>query len=161
MDTKDRRKGPRPAPKTAPHRRKPAKKERRLRDSDVIYTPPKPFKRGRFLLHLATVAAVVLAVVLGMSIFFKVETIKVSGCSKYSAWEVSEASGIEKGSNLMTLSRAQVSGSIMSRLPYVKTVRVGINLPDTVNIEIVERDSKRPGHICFLSWELVLCVFSV
>ena len=140
MDTKDRRKGPRPAPKTAQQRRKPAKKERRLRDSDVIYTPPKPFKRGRFLLHLATVAAVVLAFVLGMSIFFKVETIKVSGCSKYSAWEVSEASGIEKGSNLMTLSRAQVSGSIISRLPYVKTVRVGINLPDTVNIEITELD---------------------
>jgi len=140
MDTKDRRKGPRPAPKKAPQRRQPAKKERKLRDSDVVYTPPKPFKRGRFLLHLVTVAAIVLAVVLGMSIFFKVETIEVSGCSKYSAWEVSEASGIEKGSNLMTLSRAQISGSIISKLPYVKTVRVGINLPDTVNIEITELD---------------------
>lgn len=140
MDTKDRRRGPRPAPRTAPKRKRTVKQERKLRDSDVVYTPPKPFKRGRFLLHLATVTAIVLAVVFGMSIFFKVQTVKVSGCSKYTPWEISEASGIETGSNLMTLSRAQISGSIISKLPYVDTVRVGINLPDTVNIEITELD---------------------
>ena len=138
METKDRNARPRPVPTSG--KKRPVRKERKLRDSDVIYTPPKPFKRGRFLLHLATVAAVVLAVVLGMSIFFKVENVKVSGCSTYSPWEVSEASGIEMGSNLLTLSRAQVSGSIISNLPYVDTVRVGIILPDTVNIEITELD---------------------
>ena len=37
----------------------------------IQYTPAKPFNRTRFLLHLATVVAVVLAVLLGMSIFFK------------------------------------------------------------------------------------------
>ena len=139
MDTKEKRRGPqrvtgRPSPK------KPVRRQRKLRDADVVYTPPKPFKRGRFLLHLATVAAVVVAIVLGMSIFFKVEKVQVSGNKKYSAWEVSEASGIETGSNLMTISRAQISGSVMSKLPYVDTVRVGINLPDTVNIEITELD---------------------
>ena len=138
METKDRNARPRPVPTSG--KKRPVRKERKLRDSDVIYTPPKPFKRGRFLLHLATVAAVVLAVVLGMSIFFKVENVKVSGCSTYSPWEVSAASGIEMGSNLLTLSRAQVSGSIISNLPYVDTVRVGIILPDTVNIEITELD---------------------
>ena len=64
----------------------------------------------------------------------------VSGCNKYSAWEVSEASGVEKGSNLMTVSRAQISGNVISKLPYVGAVRVGIKLPDTVNIEITELD---------------------
>ena len=124
----------RPSPKNK------VRRQRRLRDADVVYTPPKPFKRGRFLLHLATVAAMVMAVVLGMAIFFKVEKVQVSGNNKYSAWEVSEASGIEIGSNLMTISRAQISGSVISNLPYVDTVRVGINLPDTVNIEITELD---------------------
>ena len=75
-----------------------------------------------------------------LSIFFKVETVMVSGCNKYSAWEVSEASGVEKGSNLMTVSRAQISGNVISKLPYVGAVRVGIKLPDTVNIEITELD---------------------
>ena len=140
METKYRRNGPRPVPSKAPRKKGTPRKERKLRDSDVVYTPPKPFKRGRFVLHLATVVAVVLAVVLGMSIFFKVETVKVSGCNTYTEWEVAEASGIELGSNLLTLSRAQVSGNIISRLPYVDSVRVGIFLPDTVNIEIKELD---------------------
>lgn len=141
MDTKDTRRRPRTGSGSAVRSRKPARKERKLKDSDVIYTPPKPFKRSRFLLHLATVAAVVFAFVLGMSIFFKVETIKVSGYDKYTPWEVSQASGIETGSNLLTISRAQVGGSIISKLPYVETVRVGIILPDTVNIEITEMDA--------------------
>ena len=141
METKDRRSGPRPVPTAAPQRKQPQRRERKLRDSDVVYTPPKPFKRGRFLLRLATVAAVVLALFLGMSIFFKVETVRVSGCNTYTAWEVSEASDIEIGSNLLTLSRAQIGGSIISKLPYVDTVRVGIILPDTVNIEITELDA--------------------
>ena len=140
METKDSRNGPRPVPSKAPRKKGTSRKERKLRDSDVVYTPPKPFKRGRFVLHLATVVAVVLAVVLGMSIFFKVETVKVSGCKTYTEWEIAEASGIETGSNLLTVSRAQVSGNIISRLPYVDSVRVGIFLPDTVNIEIKELD---------------------
>ena len=141
METRDKRKGPRPVPHTGPRRKRSAPKERKLRDADVIYTPPKTFKRGRFLLHLATVATVVLAVVMGMSIFFKVENVTVSGCEKYTPWEVSEASGIETGSNLMTISRAQISGNIMAKLPYADTVRVGIILPDTVNIRITEVDA--------------------
>lgn len=141
METKDRRTGPRPVPQTGPKKKRSAPRERKLRDSDVIYTPPKAFKRGRFLLQLASVAAVVLAVVLGMSIFFKVENVTVSGCNKYTPWEVSEASGIEIGSSLMTISRAQISGNVLSNLPYADTVRVGIILPDTVNIEITELDA--------------------
>ena len=140
MDTKEKRRGPQPARRRPPQGNRPVRKERKLRDSDVVYTPPKPFKRGRFLLHLATVAAVVLAVVMGMSIFFKVEHVTVSGCRKYTPWDVADASNVEIGGNLMTISRAQISGNIISNLPYVDTVRVGIILPDTVNIEITELD---------------------
>jgi DNA-binding XRE family transcriptional regulator len=78
----------------------------------VIYTPPKTFKRGRFLLQLASVVAVVCAIVLGMSIFFKVrKPPEVSGCIKYTPNEVYEASGIEMGTNLMTQGKlADVAG---------------------------------------------------
>ena len=138
MDTKERRRQTRPSP--AKQKQSAGRKERKLRDSDVVYIPPKPFRRGRFLLRLATVAAVVFALLLGMSIFFKVEHVQVTGCNKYIPWDVSEASGIETGSNLLTVSRAQIGGNIISRLPYVDTVRVGIKLPDTVIIEITELD---------------------
>ncbi len=110
------------------------------RQSDVVYTQPKPFQRGRFLLHLATVVAVVLALVFGMTIFFKVQNITVVGSEKYSQWDVAQASGIQTGENLLTVSRAKISGKITTALPYVKKVRVGITLPDTVNLQIEELD---------------------
>lgn len=140
MDTKERRKHLKTVGNRPHTAKQSVRKERKLRDADVIYTPPKPFKRGKFILSLVTVVAVVMAVVLGMSIFFKVESVKVSGCRKYEPWEVSEASGVEMGSNLLTISRAQIGGSIIDKLPYVNKVRVGIILPDTVNIEITELD---------------------
>ena len=107
-------------------------------ESQVVYTPPKSFNKFRFLLGLVTVVAVVLALTLGMSIFFKVENITVSGMHKYTAWDIREASGIQEGDNLLTLSKARVSGKIITNLPYVNQVRIGIKLPDTVNIEITE-----------------------
>lgn len=122
-------------------RRRPSADSRPEREQGVQiqYTPAKPFNRNRFLLHLATVAAVVLAIVLGMSIFFKVEQVTVSGAEKYTPWEIKEASGIQNGDGLLGLNRAKISAQIRARLPYVQTVRVGIKLPDTVNIEITER----------------------
>ena len=107
---------------------------------DVVYLPPKPFNRKRLLLRLATVAAVVLALLLGLSVFFKVDAEKftVVGSSKYSAYDVLQASGIKDGDNLLTFSRARVAAKIRSALAYVDDIRVGIKLPDTVIIEVVE-----------------------
>ena len=105
---------------------------------DVVYLPPKPFSRNRLILHLATVAAVVIALILGLSVFFKVEIIEISGMQKYTAWDIENASGIEKGDNLLTFGRTKAAGKIISALPYVKSARIGIKLPDTVKIEVVE-----------------------
>lgn len=107
-------------------------------DSQIVYTQPKPISTGVFLLRLLTVVAVVLALTLGMSIFFKVSTVTVSGNDKYTAWDVREASGIQDGENLLTLNKARIGGKIKTTLPYVDDVRIGIKLPDTVNIEIIE-----------------------
>lgn len=108
--------------------------------SDVVYLPAKPFQRNRLILQLAIVVAVVLAFILGFSVFFKVDATKttVSGCEKYTAADIIQASGIQNGDHLLTFSRAQVAGKIISSLPYVDSVRIGIKIPDTVNIEIVE-----------------------
>ena len=107
---------------------------------DVVYTPAKPFNRNRLLLRLTTVVAVVLALTFGISIFFQVENVTISGNFKYSAWTVMEASGIQMGDNLLTFGKAKASGQITAALPYVESVRIGIKLPDTVNIEIKELD---------------------
>ncbi len=105
----------------------------------VIYTQPAAFNRNRLLVQLVTVVAVVLALVLGLSVFFKVETITVSGASVYSEWDIKEASGLKEGEdNLLTFSRPRAGALIKANLPYVDTVRFGIKLPDTVNIIVKE-----------------------
>ena len=104
---------------------------------DVVYMPPKPFMRNRLLLRLATVAAIVLALVLAMAVFFRVEHIHVSGMDQYTAWDISEASGIEQGESLFSLGLPGAAARIKA-LPYVKDVRIGIKLPNMVMIEITE-----------------------
>lgn len=104
----------------------------------VVYTEPAHFNRRKLILQLSLVLAVVLALVMGMSIFFKVEVITVTGAHVYSPWAIREASGIEEGDNLLTFSIPRAAGRIRAELPYVKSVRIGIKLPDTVNIIIEE-----------------------
>lgn len=104
----------------------------------VVYTQPLPFNSSRLLVQLLTVAAVVVALVLGLSVFFKVEHVVVHGADVYSAWTVQEASGIVEGDNLLTFSRARANGQIQAKLPYVEKSRIGIKLPNTVNIYIEE-----------------------
>lgn len=104
----------------------------------VIYTQPLPFNRDRLIVQLITVTAVVLAIVMGLSVFFKVKTITVTGAETYSPWAVREASGISEGDKLLTFSKIRAASQIMANLPYVKGVRIGIKLPDTVNIMIEE-----------------------
>ncbi len=114
--------------------------ERSKRRPAVTYTQPKPFYLNHLLLQLSLVIAVVLAVVIGLSVFFRVDKVVVYGNNAYSAWTVQEASGIVKGDNLLTFGNPRACGKIMTALPYVKDVRIGIKLPDTVNIYIQEYD---------------------
>ena len=110
------------------------------RRPNVTYTQPVPFNLQKLLLQLTAVVAVVLAVVMGLSVFFKVEKVLVYGNRAYSAWDVQSAGEIEIGDNLLTFGSTRACGKITTRLPYVDTVRIGIKLPDTVNIYIKEFD---------------------
>jgi len=127
----------RPAPKRTVQPRPPKPPKPQF---EIVYTPPKPFNRNRLLLQLTVVAAVVIALFLSLSLFFKVDTVTVAGNESYSINTVVEACGIKPGDNLLGINDAKVSGQIIARLPYVKSVRVGIKLPGTVNIEIDELD---------------------
>ncbi len=105
---------------------------------EVVYTQPKHFQRKKLLLQLLTMFAVVLAVSMGVSIFFKVDTVLVTGAEKYSVETIRDKSDIQEGESLLFLRRPSVAGKILDALPYVKNVRIGISLPGTVNIIIEE-----------------------
>ncbi len=104
----------------------------------VMYTQPKPFRRGKLLLHLATLFAAVLAIFMGLSVFFKVDTILVAGAEKHTADEVAAASGIEHGDSLFFFGRAGAYSRIRQQLPYVQDVQFRIKLPGTVMIIVQE-----------------------
>lgn len=140
MDTKERQKQSRPKTGAAANKRRRQSAKPEQEQQDVVYLPAQRFSRNRLILQLVTITAVVIALLLGISVFFKVETITVSGNIKYTAWDVSQASGIKEGENLLTLGIPQAVARIQSVLPYVEDVRIGIKLPNTVNIEIVESE---------------------
>ena len=123
-------------PRKTPPKRRPAPPVR----EETEYTQAQPINISRFLMRIATVVAVVVALVFGMSIFFKVEYVEVSGASKYTVEEVQNATGIMTGENLLTLNKGKVAGRILTKLPYISTVRIGIRLPDTIIIEVTEAE---------------------
>ena len=136
------------AVKRAEQRRKSARrsKERKAEEAKkkkrptVTYTQPIPVNLNQMLMKILIVVAVVVAITLGISVFFKVEKVVVYGNKAYSAWTVQEAGGVEIGSNLLSLNNTRACGKIMAALPYVDNVRIGIKLPDTVNIYVEEID---------------------
>lgn len=107
---------------------------------EVVYTAPDPISRKRLILSVVTMASIVLALFLACTVFFKVEKINVSGNVKYDEWTIFEASGIEKGDSLLTFGKGKACARIAQSLPYVKIVRIGITLPNTVNIYVEELD---------------------
>lgn len=117
--------------------RKKSEKEAPRPLQDVVYMPPKPFMRNRLLLRLATVVAIVVALVLCMAVFFRVEHIQVSGMEQYTAWDISQASGIKQGDSLFSLGLPGAAARVKA-LNYVKDVRIGVKLPNIVMIEITE-----------------------
>lgn len=125
--------------KRAPGARRPkSKTSGRNNAPEVVYTPAKTFNRKKLLLHVLTIAAVAFAVFLGLSIFFRVDTIAVSGCNKYNEWTVREASGIDEGDSLLFFGEASAASKVIDALPYVKSVRFDIQLPGRVTIIVEE-----------------------
>ena len=105
-------------------------------------------RRGRFgfFYKLLSVLLVAAALTTACVVFFRVNNITVIGNSRYTVQEVIEASGIQQGDNLITLSPSRVAARIRLRLPYVSSVSIRRALPDTVVLEI-EDACRRSGHL--------------
>lgn len=115
-----------------------AQEARKAKAPAVTYNQPAAFNHRRLAIQLGMVAAVVVAILLGVSVFFKVEKVVVYGNESYDAWTIREASGIAEGENLLTFGSVRACNRITKELPYVQYVRIGVNLPDTVNIYVTE-----------------------
>ena len=81
---------------------------------------------------------VVVAAIFVMSLFFRVEDIRVEGNHHYTAEEIIRAVDIEEGDNLFFFDRFAAVGRAFSKLPYIETVTVERSLPNRVVITVQE-----------------------
>ncbi|WP_294512497.1 FtsQ-type POTRA domain-containing protein [uncultured Intestinimonas sp.] len=97
--------------------------------------------RGRFGFLYKVLSLIIILVVIaaGCVVFFRVEDITVTGVSRYTAQEIIDASGVEKGDNLFLVGSSRTAQKIYSTLPYVDEVNIRHALPDGLVINVTER----------------------
>lgn len=97
-------------------------------------------RRGsyHFLYKLLSMLVICAAIVAALTLFFRVEEVRVSGQERYTAEEVLQASGVKQGDNLFLLNKYDLAGRIVEELPYIEELRISRKLPDTLLIDVTE-----------------------
>ncbi len=108
-----------------PQSRANARKRRRQRTLLVFY----------FLTFVAVITA---SIALSLTVLFKIDTIQVTGTSRYSVQEIIQAGGIQKGENLFLTKTGEAGAKIRQKLPYIGTVTVSRRLPAKIIISVGE-----------------------
>lgn len=99
----------------------------------------KPSKLAYILMFIIVALCATAACVV---VFFKVDTVTVTGKSSYSNSEIIKASGIKTGTNLLRIDKQSVEENICSALPFIAKAKVKLSLPSTVKIEVTADSPK-------------------
>ena len=96
--------------------------------------------RGRFsfLYKLLTFVVICGAISVALTLFFKIETMSVSGSVRYRQEEIIEASGIQPGDNMFLMNKFNAAGKITADLPYIESVQIRRQVPSTLQIQVTE-----------------------
>lgn len=103
----------------------------------------KDIKRREKTKKIASYIFLVILVITGIILFllspiFNISKIEVNGNEQISSDEIISLSGIQKGSNLFSTSKKQLSDKIKEN-PYIGTVTITRKLPMTLSISVKER----------------------
>ena len=104
-------------------------------------------KRGSLFAPIS-VLLVGVALLFGMGVFFRVQTIEVVGAVSYSDEEIIDASGIDIGDNLFFINRFSASSRIFAKLPLVEEASIERSLPNKIIISV---DESYP--LAYVGWE--------
>ncbi len=80
------------------------------------------------------------AVVLSITVLFRIDTIQVTGQSRYTEQEIVQMSGIEVGENLFLADTATAKQQIEEKLPYIGRAKVSRRLPAKILITVEEAE---------------------
>ena len=100
----------------------------------------KRYRRGRLtvLLRFLSFLVICAAIAAALILFFKVETVRVAGNSRYSDEQVLSAAGVEYGENMFLINKFAIADEICRQLPYVEAVRPYRSWPNTLVLEVEE-----------------------
>ena len=108
----------------------------------AVSNPTTPRKRRRGVLKMLIkpllAVLIIFCLLLGLSVFFQVSEVRVTGNTYYTDEQIIRASGINEGDNLVFLSFGAVTLRMMNQLPYVDEITVTRRAPATVVISVVE-----------------------
>ena len=99
-------------------------------------------KVRRYLLHYILLAAFCLAIAFIMcyTVFFKLDKIKISGCTVYSETQIVDEIGAEKGESLFKINISNAEKKLVGKLPYIRSVKISRQFPTTLKVEIEEEE---------------------
>lgn len=84
------------------------------------------------------VGVIVAAILLCIFVFFKVDTVEVTGSTIYTSSEVVGESGIAQGDNLVFIDSSKAEEQLKKKFPYIEDVEIKKKIPSTVTIEVTE-----------------------
>ncbi len=96
--------------------------------------------RGRFgaLYKLLSTLLIFAAVLIGCVVFFRVDSILVTGQSQYTEEEIIQATGVKQGDNLFRINKSYIAEQVITSLPYVDKLNISRKLPDTLVLSVTE-----------------------
>jgi Cell division septal protein len=95
-------------------------------------------RRGAAIYTPVAALLVLFIIIFGVSVFFRVTKIEVTGSARYTDDEIIAASGVELGDNLFLLNSDAAARRITDAMPYISAVRIGLGIPDTAVLEVTE-----------------------
>jgi len=80
----------------------------------------------------------IIGVVLAVTVFFKIDTIKAKGSKAYPPKIILENCGVVEGDSLLLASSSSIAENLMENLPYIGSVTITRDLPSTLIINITD-----------------------
>ncbi|MBQ9980325.1 MAG: FtsQ-type POTRA domain-containing protein [Oscillospiraceae bacterium] len=119
--------------------------------TDKRYRSRRKRSRGKAYTVVAAVI-IIAAAVLAVTVFFRVSSINVHGGERYSAEEISRASGIKKGGSLVLADTDAAARAVYDAFPYIQSVRVQRHIPGQVEITVVESEESAVAELAGAYW---------
>ena len=79
-------------------------------------------------------------VILSLTVFFPIAKLTFSGSDVYSSSQIADASGIDIGDNLFTVTTEGTLKTLKQKLPFIETVKLERTLPDTLKVIVTDAE---------------------